>query len=107
MGTSANIADYFSGIPKTYALYQNYPNPFNPSTMIRYDLPVASDVSVKIYNLYGQEIKTLLNDYQTAGRKNVKWNGKDDKGNQVSAGIYFYRIKAGSYSQVKKMILVK
>jgi hypothetical protein len=96
-------------IPDRYKLEQNYPNPFNSSTIIKYNLPTLSSVCVKIYNVLGQEIATLVNEIQVAGAKYVKWDGND-----VASGIYFYKIKATgvsfpheSFSQIKKMLLIK
>lgn len=94
-------------IPGEYALYNNYPNPFNPSTTIKYDLPNASNVTLKIYNIAGEELVTLAHEFQQAGQKSVSWNGKDNFGSKVSSGIYFYRIVAGDFVESKKMILLK
>jgi hypothetical protein len=90
------------GIPSTFALHQNYPNPFNPSTTISYDLPVRSRVKLSIYNLLGQEVATLVNGEQEPGRYNVKFDASG-----LPSGIYFYRLEAGKFVDVKKMILVK
>ena len=93
--------------PKKYRLHQNYPNPFNPATSIQYELPKESFVNVYISNLKGQLIRKLVSHNQTAGYKSIKWNGVDDKNKVISAGLYFYTIQAGDYSQTKKMILLK
>jgi hypothetical protein len=90
------------GIPSTFALHQNYPNPFNPSTTISYDLPVRARVKLVIYNLLGQEVATLVNGEQEPGRYNVKFDASG-----LPSGIYFYRLEAGKFVDVKKMILVK
>jgi hypothetical protein len=90
------------GIPSTFALHQNYPNPFNPSTTISYDLPVRARVKLVIYNLLGQEVATLVNGEQEPGRYNVKFDARG-----LPSGIYFYRLEAGKFVDVKKMILVK
>ena len=89
-------------VPMEYTLYQNYPNPFNPSTIISYQLPVSSKVVLKIYDLLGREVATLVDDRQHAGNYSVKFNA----GN-LSSGIYFYRLIAGGFNQVKKLILLK
>jgi hypothetical protein len=94
-------------LPEKFALHQNYPNPFNPITTLRYDLPENSIVRIIIYNVQGREIKVLVNQYQEAGYKSVRWNGRNDMGQTVSAGMYFYRIQAGSFSKVQKMVLLK
>jgi hypothetical protein len=88
--------------PKSYSLEQNYPNPFNPSTTIKYSLPNNSAVSLKVYNLIGQEVATLINTYQTSGEYVVTFNASN-----LSSGVYFYRLDAGSYNVVKKMMLLK
>lgn len=100
-------------LPTEYTLSQNYPNPFNPATMIQYALPEQSMVSLKVYNLLGQEVVTLFNDMQTAGRFEAVWNGRNAAGAQVSSGIYFYRLEARSintgsvYTNLKKMLFLK
>ena len=88
-------------------LHQNYPNPFNPITTLRYDLPEQANVNIIIYDMLGRDVRTLVNEKQEAGFKSVKWNGRNDMGQTVSAGMYFYRIQAGSFSKVQKMILLK
>ena len=98
----------FSGqLPDNYVLEQNYPNPFNPKTHISYRIPVKTKLTIKIYNLRGEEIKTVVNDYKNAGSYLVQWNGSDNNGSPVASGIYLCRIKAGEYSEVRKMLLVK
>ena len=95
------------GIPGTFALHHNYPNPFNPITIIEYDIPIESDVHLVIYDLLGRQVKTLVNGYQKAGYKSMKWNGTNDQGRMVSAGMYFYHLQSGKFSKVRKMILLK
>ncbi|MCB0305753.1 MAG: T9SS type A sorting domain-containing protein, partial [Calditrichaeota bacterium] len=94
-------------IPVAYALEQNYPNPFNPSTTIRFSLAEAGTVSLKIYNVRGQLVKTLLSSSLEAGSHQVNWNGLNQQGSQVASGVYFYHLQAGSFQQIKKMILMK
>ena len=94
-------------VPSNFALAQNYPNPFNASTMISYDLKTDAKVSLKVYNILGQEVTTLVDRYQPAGSYTVAWNGKDSKGNDVSTGVYFYLLKAGEFSANKKMTYLK
>ena len=94
-------------LPEEFALGQNYPNPFNPSTQIRYALPERSRVTITIYNMLGGKVRTLVNDFQDAGYRNVLWNATNDNGAPVSAGMYIYTIKAGSFYKAKKMILLK
>ncbi|MFQ6032962.1 MAG: T9SS type A sorting domain-containing protein, partial [Candidatus Zixiibacteriota bacterium] len=94
-------------IPKKYALFQNYPNPFNPQTSIQFDLPKDTEVRLTIYNILGQKVKTLVDERLRAGHKQVLWDGKNEKGKEVSSGIYFYRIQAGDFSETKKMTIIK
>jgi len=94
-------------IPENFSLAQNYPNPFNPSTTIEYSLAHASSVVLKIYDVLGNNIRTLVNAKQIAGRKTVIWNGRNDEGDRVGSGMYFYEIVAENMVQVKKMILIK
>ncbi len=94
-------------IPETFSLHANYPNPFNPSTAITYDLPKRSLVTLGIYDILGKQIKTLVNQSQDAGNKIAVWDGTDDLGRQVSAGVYLYQIQAGEFTQTRKMLLLK
>ena len=94
-------------LPKTYALHQNYPNPFNPETNIGYDLADESMVSLKVYDMKGTLVKTLLNENQSSGHKTIKWDGTSDLGQKVSAGLYLYRIQTESFTSTKKMALLK
>lgn len=88
-------------------LIGNYPNPFNPETTISYNLREAGEVTLDIYNLKGQKVKTLVNERQNAGSYSIVWNGKDDGNRNVSSGVYFYRMRNGKFSSTKKMILMK
>lgn len=93
--------------PIVYSLEQNYPNPFNPTTTIKFSLPESHFVSIKIYNMLGQEVRTLVNEQRNEGNHSIIWNGKDNSGNQLASGTYIYRIKAGDFTSTKKMILLK
>jgi flagellar hook assembly protein FlgD len=88
-------------------LRQNFPNPFNPTTIIQYALPRTSQVQIEVYNVLGQRVRTLVNEIQTPGYKVVNWDGKDDTGSEVSSGVYFCRIQAGSFVKSRKMTLLK
>jgi sugar lactone lactonase YvrE len=94
-------------IPEGFALSQNYPNPFNPSTKFTYSLPKASDVKVVVYDLFGREIKTLVNETKEAGTYNIAWDGKDNHNRQVATGVYFYKMQAAGFEKTMKMMLVK
>jgi hypothetical protein len=89
-------------LPAKFALHQNYPNPFNPSTAIEYDLPSREYVSLKVYNLLGQEVATLTEGLQEAGYKSVKFES-----GSLSSGVYMYRLVAEKYSDMKKMVLLR
>jgi hypothetical protein len=93
--------------PQVVVLFDNYPNPFNPSTTMRYALPERAEVKLTIYNVLGQEIRTLVNEVQPAGIHSVRWNGRDNRNNPVSSGIYIYRLQAGEQVQSKKLILLE
>ncbi|MFB3145565.1 MAG: FlgD immunoglobulin-like domain containing protein, partial [Nitrospirales bacterium] len=94
-------------LPKTMMLEQNYPNPFNPSTTIRYAVPEAGEISLKIYNLNGQLVKTLLSGVVTAGNHQVVWDGTDSSGSQVASGAYLYKLEAGDFVQTRKTVLLQ
>jgi len=100
--TSTGIDNRHNNIITDYRLDQNYPNPFNPTTTIRYSLAKQGDVSIVVYNILGQQVAKLVNAKQIPGEHNVQWNA----GN-LPSGMYFYTIKAGNYSQTRKMILMK
>jgi hypothetical protein len=85
----------------------NYPNPFNPETIISYTLPNDGNVKIEIFNIKGQKVKGLLNEYTTKGHNNIVWNGQDDNGRNVGSGLYFYRIETEEHTATKKMVLLK
>ncbi|MGP8323231.1 MAG: FlgD immunoglobulin-like domain containing protein [Methanosarcinaceae archaeon] len=93
--------------PDNFTLQQNYPNPFNPSTTIKYSMAKPCDVQIKIYNQLGQEVYTLVNERKVAGEYNVRWNGRDAKGNELASGIYYYRLTAGKRVDTKKMLYLQ
>jgi hypothetical protein len=95
-------------IPEVYALHQNYPNPFNPTTTVKYDLPESAIVSIKIFDVLGREVLSLIdNMYQNPGYKSIGWNGLNKDGKQVVSGMYFYVIKTENFSQTRKMLMIK
>jgi len=94
-------------IPVEYVLHNNFPNPFNPTTQLRYDLPERAFVQLIIYDLLGRQVTTLINRVEEPGHRSVIWNGTDPQGKTVSAGVYFYQIHAGDYTQTRKMVVIK
>jgi hypothetical protein len=95
------------GLPKEYSVEQSYPNPFNPTCEILYALPTESQVTLSIYNILGQKVRVLVDEYQSAGYKSASWDGRDNNGAELASGVYFYRIEAGSFVQTKKMVLMR
>jgi hypothetical protein len=89
-------------LPTKYALYQNYPNPFNPTTEIRFDLPEAQHVQLKVFNTLGQTVATLIDENRPAGAYRISWDGS-----RVASGLYIYQIKAGKFTDTKKMVLMR
>lgn len=88
--------------PNSFRLYQNYPNPFNPGTTIEFSIPSAQIVTLKVYNLLGQEVATLVNGLQTAGEHRIQWNAAS-----LPTGFYFYKMERGNFSQTRKLMLMK
>jgi hypothetical protein len=101
-GPATNVTQETVNLPRTYQLNQNYPNPFNPSTVIRYDLPALSTMSLKIYNLLGREVAVLVDGTKPAGTYKSVWNA-----NNMPSGVYFYRLTANGFVQTRKMLLQK
>jgi hypothetical protein len=97
-----SVEDKKGGIPLKYHLENNYPNPFNPKTIINYELPITNDVDLSIYNMLGQKVATLFSEKKNAGYHQVEWDATD-----YASGIYYYRIQAGDFHDVKKMILIR
>jgi len=95
-------------VPVLFNLYQNYPNPFNPSTEIRFDLPTYADVTLRVYNVLGQEIKTLIDQrLMNPGSYTVRWDGTNQSGVLMPSGEYLYKLQASHYSETKKMVLIR
>ena len=94
-------------LPYSYSLDQNFPNPFNPLTEIKYKLPIDEFVELTIYNLMGRNVKNLINKYHSAGAYSIKWDGTNNVGELVSAGMYFYTFKTNNFSQTRKMMFIK
>jgi len=94
-------------VPTVYALRQNYPNPFNPLTNFTYDVPELSDVQIRVYNLLGREVSVIFNEQQQPGRYTETWDGTDHQGRKLASGIYFLRMQAGDFTQMRKMTLLR
>jgi len=99
---ATDIANEPSALPKIFSLNQNYPNPFNPSTIINFELPIRNHVELSIYNLIGQKVVTLINENKKAGSYQVEWDASG-----FSSGVYYYKIDAGEFQAVRKMILLR
>jgi predicted CXXCH cytochrome family protein len=111
LSTEANVVvtsvRELGGIPTEYALDQNHPNPFNPTTEISFALPKQSSVRITIYSITGEEVATVVNETMSAGNYSIPWDGRNQAGQTVSSGMYLYRIQAGDFVAVKKMLLMK
>jgi len=94
-------------VPESYALLQNYPNPFNPETEIRFGIPESNHVVLTIFDILGNEIRTLVDAQYNAGDYSIRWDAKDYNGNPVPSGVYLYQLQAHSFSQVRKMSLMR
>jgi hypothetical protein len=94
-------------IPNDFTLEQNFPNPFNPVTTIRYTVSDQQQINISVYDMRGNLVKNLLNSIQWPGVKMVQWDATDNYGAAVSAGVYLYKIQAGTFSETKKMIFIK
>jgi fibronectin type 3 domain-containing protein len=104
--TTTGIGD--RATPKRFALYQNTPNPFNPTTLIRYDIPEGGRaVTLAVYDVGGRLVRTLVDGVETPGEKTVSWDGHDSDGRTVASGVYFYRLTSTSYTETRKMLLMK
>lgn len=101
------IGDNDNNIVDGFALAQNFPNPFNPSTQISFTIATTENVQLSVFNSLGQKMRTLVSDIIPAGTHQVTWNGSDDSGNELPAGIYYYQMKAGEFQQTRKMLFVK
>jgi hypothetical protein len=105
--TSIVSVEDAQALPSSFGISQNYPNPFNPTTSIEFAIPEASQVSLEIYNLLGQRVRTLVHGYVPAGYLSTQWDGLDQNGNELSSGTYIYRLETVEASFSKKMVLMK
>jgi flagellar hook assembly protein FlgD len=94
-------------LPSAFELHQNYPNPFNPTTTIAFTMKLADDVSLDVFNLLGQNVKTLFSGRLSAGKHEFDWDATSNTGAKVASGVYFYRLSSSSTTESKKMILLK
>jgi hypothetical protein len=101
-GETDDVKGKGSDVPGEFALLQNFPNPFNPKTVINYQLPVNSYVALKVFDLLGREVATLVNEKKDVGRYSMQWDA-----GRCASGIYFYALQAGEFRETKKMILMK
>lgn len=107
IGSPTGVLENVAGLPKEFALDQNYPNPFNPSTTIKFALPKDAMVILKVYDVLGREVRTLVNERVSAGFQQVVWDGRNEFGAQVASGMYIYHISAGAFVSTKKMMMLK
>lgn len=109
-GTGITGFDGGSAVPRSSRLWQNYPNPFSPTTSITFGVAPAAGgaaVNLKIYDVCGREVRTLVDERKTPGTYAVVWDGQNDADLEVSSGVYFYRLKSGSFVQTRKMLLIR
>jgi len=104
---AVDVAEKVAELPTTFDLAQNYPNPFNPSTTLKYQVPSPVAVEITVFNVLGEKVVTLVNEMQSAGYYTIEWNGRDARNQTSPSGLYFYTMRAGDFSAVKKMMLVK
>jgi len=107
VGSLTGVENNDGKIPTEFSIDQNYPNPFNPTTTIKYSIPEVSFVNIKIYDMLGREVKTLVSSQQKAGSYDIRWNGENNYGSKVASGTYIYRVTAGDYSKALKLMLLK
>lgn len=107
---ATSVSNHGHELPVGFNLAQNYPNPFNPSTLINYTIPQASRseiVTLNIFNVQGRKVKSLVNIRQSPGTHNVRWDGTDEAGRRLASGVYVYRLEAGNFVDMKKMVFVR
>jgi hypothetical protein len=108
INTIASVQEIETGnVPESYMLEQNYPNPFNAGTVIRFAQPVDGHVKIDVFNILGRKVKTLVNEFRSAGTHQADWDGRSDDGIEVATGVYFYRITTDAFTSTRKMVLLK
>ncbi len=105
--TRTDTGSNFFGLPQEFKLYQNYPNPFNPSTVIRYDIPRRSRVTITVATMLGQEVRRLVDDVREAGKQNVTWDGRSGGNLMMASGVYFITLRAGDFHSTQKILLIR
>lgn len=105
--TGVQKDDTRGAVPQQFDLGANYPNPFNPGTTIVYYLPQSEQVSLEIFNTLGQQVRVLVDQHQSTGVQEIKWDGRDHSGHHLAAGVYLCRLQAGNFTAVRKLCLVK
>jgi immune inhibitor A len=107
VGIAAGIDNEETTLPDNFELSQNYPNPFNPETVIRFNLPVGSEITLDVYNVMGQKVQSLVDGFVEAGEHQISWDATNSNGHLVGSGVYFYKLNTATGAQSKKMILVR
>ena len=107
VGTQRELAGARRGLPESFALAQSYPNPFNAATVIRYQLPVSIAVHLTVYDILGHPVRRLVEGWQAAGYYQLTWDGRDERSRAVSSGVYFYQLEAGTFAQVRRMVVLR
>jgi len=106
-GSVTTVTERENNPPVEFMLGQNYPNPFNPSTTLKYDLPQQAEVRLKIFDVQGRHVRTLVNQPQPAGRYAITWDGRNERGESIASGVYLYQLRAGTFAQTRRMALVR
>ena len=101
------IDDETISVPQQFGLLQNYPNPFNNHTIIRYSLDIPTEFSLEVYNILGQQVRNLDSGFKQAGVYDVIWNGRIDNGNDITSGVYFYKLTVDDRTEVKRMLYLR
>ena len=104
---SVEMPEFEPSLPRCFALYQNYPNPFNQRTVIRYHVPERNVIQLRVYNISGQLVRTLVSEEKAAGCYSVQWDGRDSSGKAVASGVYLYRLEAEGFTQSKRLVILK
>ena len=104
---TAVLEDHTDVLPEDFVLDQNYPNPFNSGTVIRFALPQIDEVTLSLYNLTGQKVATLLDGPRAAGAYTIRWDGRDEVGQELASGVYLYRLQAGTQVETRKLLLLR